>query len=47
MHVVMGWDYFFEPQLGGSLPIPHELVDTALSALAFMACLPFRAPAPR
>jgi Na+/proline symporter len=42
VHVVMGWDYFFEPQLGDSFPIPHELVDTALSAVAFVACLPWR-----
>ncbi|MGN6545038.1 MAG: sodium:solute symporter family protein [Aureliella sp.] len=47
VHVVMGWDYFFEPHLGGSLPIPHELVDTGLSAVAFLACLPFRASAAR
>lgn len=38
VHVVMGWDYFLEPQLGESTPIPHELVDTAFSALAFAIC---------
>jgi Na+/proline symporter len=40
-HCAMGWEYFLQPQLGAAFPLPHELADTILSAVAFagwMAC---------
>ncbi len=33
VHVVQGWEGFAEPW--SPIPIPHELIDTTLSALAF------------
>ncbi len=33
VHIVMDWEHFVEPYAGW--PIPHELVDTALSAASF------------
>lgn len=38
LHVVMDWEYFAQPQLAPGLEIPHELVDTSLSAFAFASC---------
>ena len=38
LHLVMGWEHFLEPFVPDHLPIPHELVDTALSAVAFTIC---------
>jgi Na+/proline symporter len=35
VHVVCGWDYFAEPLTPWL--IPHELIDTALSAIAFLS----------
>lgn len=38
VHVIMGWEHFAEPYV--AWPIPHELIDTALSAMVFgLFCL--------
>ncbi len=36
LHIFFGWDDFLQPWVNSSLRIPHELIDTALSAGAFM-----------
>ena len=36
VHIVLGWENFAGPALEDSFPVPHELVDTALSAVAFV-----------
>lgn len=43
VHVLMGWEHFAQPHLSPWLAIPHELIDTALSAAAFaIGWLPHR-----
>lgn len=37
VHIVMDWEHFAQPVARG-WHVPHELVDTGLSALAFVAC---------
>ncbi|MCC6507835.1 MAG: sodium:solute symporter family protein [Pirellulaceae bacterium] len=45
VHVICGWSSFAEPWLAQRLAIPHELVDTGFSAIAFlMACWIFPTP---
>lgn len=37
VHLSLGWEHFLEPVAHDLLPVPHELIDTGLSALAFAA----------
>lgn len=39
LHRLCGWDNFLQPWMENLVPIPHELVDAAVSAIAFMAML--------
>lgn len=41
LHTVMGWESFAQPLFGDRFPVPHELVDTILSAVAFAASATF------
>lgn len=37
-HVVIGWEFFMQPFISPNFGVPHELVDTMLSASAFALC---------